>query len=243
MGAWWHRQQVQCCPAASILSTRPATIPRPLPLYACPFAGGFLLTYSLSRALTLPEPSARSIAIQAGLRNSALAAQLAMLHFPAFPLAALPCALSACVHSVLGSLLASWWQARVPNPAPPEEPAGGSALLALAAAVCAPAGAAARAASAAVAGLRPPARQAAAPGAPPRRARANNPYAMNIIMVGAECAPWSKTGALVGWLWAFFAPPRRSAHARILRGVWSRHPPHPLVTLLLHAALQAAWAT
>ena len=55
------------------------------------------------------------------------------------------------------------------------------------------------------------------------RARANNPYAMNIIMVGAECAPWSKTGALVGWLWAGPALalplPCLGARDRIGRGV------------------------
>jgi starch synthase len=36
----------------------------------------------------------------------------------------------------------------------------------------------------------------AAPPAPEQPPRPANPNAMNIVMVGAECAPWSKTGGL-----------------------------------------------
>ena len=35
--------------------------------------------------------------------------------------------------------------------------------------------------------------------APPQAGRPKgNPHAMNVVMVGAECAPWSKTGASQG---------------------------------------------
>ena len=37
---------------------------------------------------------------------------LAQRHFPADPLAAVPCAISSVVHSVLGSALAGWWRLR-----------------------------------------------------------------------------------------------------------------------------------
>lgn len=80
-----------------------------------PSAGGFALGYSLSRGLGLPETAARSHAIQAGQRNSALAAQLALTHFAAHPLAAVPCALSACVHTGLAGVAAWYWQQHQPE--------------------------------------------------------------------------------------------------------------------------------
>ena len=44
------------------------------------------------------------------MRNSALAGQLAVTAFSAHPAAALPCALSACVHTVLGTLAALYFK-------------------------------------------------------------------------------------------------------------------------------------
>jgi hypothetical protein len=44
------------------------------------------------------------------MQNSALGAVLATAHFPAHPLAAVPCAISACTHSLLGSMLAAVWR-------------------------------------------------------------------------------------------------------------------------------------
>ncbi|GAB4816235.1 hypothetical protein N2152v2_003281 [Parachlorella kessleri] len=75
-------------------------------------AGGFLFGYNFSRLLGLPERAARTNSIEVGMQNSALGALLASLHFPAHPLAAVPCAISACMHSILGSLLAAWWRTR-----------------------------------------------------------------------------------------------------------------------------------
>ncbi len=48
------------------------------------------------------------------MQNSTLGAVLASLHF-SDPLVAVPCAISACCHSVLGSLLAAFWRDRVPE--------------------------------------------------------------------------------------------------------------------------------
>ena len=45
------------------------------------------------------------------MQNSGLATVLARAHF-ASPLTAIPCAISAVVHSVIGSLLAAYWRLR-----------------------------------------------------------------------------------------------------------------------------------
>lgn len=73
-------------------------------------AGGFLLGYAASRALGLSESVCRTNSIEVGMQNSTLGAVLAALHF-ADPLTAAPCAVSACTHSILGSLLAGAWRA------------------------------------------------------------------------------------------------------------------------------------
>ena len=59
-----------------------------------------------------PVIAARTISIETGMQNSGLGAFLAKRHFPAEPLTAVPAAISALVHSVLGSLLAAWWRLR-----------------------------------------------------------------------------------------------------------------------------------
>ena len=46
------------------------------------------------------------------MQNSGLGAALAREHFAALPLAALPCAISATFHSVIGSVLAGLWRLR-----------------------------------------------------------------------------------------------------------------------------------
>jgi BASS family bile acid:Na+ symporter len=80
-------------------------------LHALGFASG----YFASRALGLPERQARTLSIEVGMQNSALGAVLAVAHFPALAGAAAPCAVSACVHSLLGSGLAAWWSQREPR--------------------------------------------------------------------------------------------------------------------------------
>ena len=47
--------------------------------------------------------------LQVGMQNSALGALLATLHFPD-PLTPVPCAISACTHSIVGSGIAAYWR-------------------------------------------------------------------------------------------------------------------------------------
>ena len=57
-------------------------------------------------------PSARAhvaSGLQVGMQNSALGALLATLHFPD-PLTPVPCAISACTHSIVGSGIAAYWR-------------------------------------------------------------------------------------------------------------------------------------
>jgi bile acid:Na+ symporter, BASS family len=71
--------------------------------------GGFLFGYVFSRALRMPETTCRTNSIEVGMQNSTLGASLALMHF-ADPLTAAPCAISACMHSVIGSALAGAWR-------------------------------------------------------------------------------------------------------------------------------------
>jgi len=70
---------------------------------------GFLLGYFSARLLGYDTLVRRTVSIEVGMQNSGLGTVLARGHF-ADPLTALPCALSATVHSVLGSILAAAWR-------------------------------------------------------------------------------------------------------------------------------------
>ncbi|MBM3845069.1 MAG: bile acid:sodium symporter family protein [Verrucomicrobia bacterium] len=76
--------------------------------------GGFALGYLLARVLRFEEPVARTISIEVGMQNSGLGVVLAQAHFTdkatGVCLAAVPCAISSIVHSVIGSLLAGLWR-------------------------------------------------------------------------------------------------------------------------------------
>jgi bile acid:Na+ symporter, BASS family len=74
--------------------------------------GGFALGYFFSRLLRCDELTSRTISVEVGMQNSGLGAALAREHFATLPLAALPCALSATFHSVIGSVLAGLWRMR-----------------------------------------------------------------------------------------------------------------------------------
>lgn len=76
--------------------------------------GGFALGYGLSKLLGVKERQARTNSIEVGMQNSALGAVLATLHF-ADPLTAVPCAISATMHSLLGSTLAGFWRLTDPE--------------------------------------------------------------------------------------------------------------------------------
>lgn len=77
-------------------------------------ATGFGLGYFVSRAMGLQEKVCRTNSIEVGMQNSALAGVLATLHF-ADPTVAAPCAISACTHATLGSLLAGFWRLSTPE--------------------------------------------------------------------------------------------------------------------------------
>jgi BASS family bile acid:Na+ symporter len=73
---------------------------------------GFAAGYGLPKALGgYGESTSRTISIETGMQNSALAVVLAQ-SIGAPPLAALPGAISALTHSCLGSLMAAYWRIR-----------------------------------------------------------------------------------------------------------------------------------
>jgi BASS family bile acid:Na+ symporter len=72
---------------------------------------GFSLGYALSRWAGFSTKTSRTMSIEVGMQNSALGVVLASAHF-GDPLVAVPCAISATVHSVLGSGLAGMWRYR-----------------------------------------------------------------------------------------------------------------------------------
>jgi BASS family bile acid:Na+ symporter len=72
-------------------------------------AGGFGIGYLLPRLFGYEESIRRTTSIEVGMQNSGLGAVLATRHF-ANPLTALPSAISATMHSLIGSLLAARWR-------------------------------------------------------------------------------------------------------------------------------------
>ena len=92
--------------AAALRSAGPTLLLAVVALHA----GGFALGYGASAAAGFPERVRRTVSIEVGMQNSALGCVLALAHFGAE--AAMPAALSATVHSVLGSMLAGFWRYR-----------------------------------------------------------------------------------------------------------------------------------
>lgn len=72
---------------------------------------GFALGYWVARLTGWDKIVARTASIEVGMQNSGLGVVLARKHF-ADPLTALPCAISAVFHSVIGSVIAGWWRLR-----------------------------------------------------------------------------------------------------------------------------------
>ena len=72
--------------------------------------GGFGLGYALARLMKFDEQSSRTVSIEVGMQNSGLGTALATKHFAALPLAAVPCAVSAVTHCILGSIAAGVWR-------------------------------------------------------------------------------------------------------------------------------------
>jgi BASS family bile acid:Na+ symporter len=104
--------------AAAVRTSGPRLLLAVTVLHACGFAVG----RGIGRAAGYPAATGRAISIEVGMQNSGLGVVLAQRHFPAEPLAAVPCAISSVVHSVIGSILAGWWRlsaADVTSSAPP----------------------------------------------------------------------------------------------------------------------------
>ena len=76
--------------------------------------GAFTFGYLFAKVFGYPENVRRTISIEVGMQNSGLASVLAKMHF-ANPLTAIPCAISAVTHSVIGSLAAAIWRIREPK--------------------------------------------------------------------------------------------------------------------------------
>ena len=74
-------------------------------LHSMAFASG----YGFALLLGYDKLIRRTISIEVGMQNSGLATVLARSHF-ANPLTAIPCAISAVTHSVIGSMAAAWWR-------------------------------------------------------------------------------------------------------------------------------------
>jgi BASS family bile acid:Na+ symporter len=72
--------------------------------------GGFLLGYYFAKVFGYTRQSARTISIEVGMQNSGLAMVLAKQAFPLLPLAPIVGAVSAVMHSLLGSVLAVLWR-------------------------------------------------------------------------------------------------------------------------------------
>lgn len=75
-------------------------------------AGGFGLGYLVAAVFGPPPAVRRTVSIEVGMQNSGLGAVLARSHFADLVAAPLPAAISATMHSVIGSILAVHWRRR-----------------------------------------------------------------------------------------------------------------------------------
>ncbi len=71
--------------------------------------GGFFLGYIVGVLFKRDQSECRTFSIEVGMQNSGLGMALASRHFSHLPMVPTPCALSAVVHCLIGSLLAFWW--------------------------------------------------------------------------------------------------------------------------------------
>jgi BASS family bile acid:Na+ symporter len=96
--------------AALLLSTSTGLLPRIVAAVLGLHCLGFLAGYMVPKfGLKFGEKTSRTISIETGMQNSALAVVLAR-SIGAPPIASLPGALSATAHSCLGSILAAYWR-------------------------------------------------------------------------------------------------------------------------------------
>lgn len=78
-------------------------------------AGGFFLGYIIPRVIREEESVCRTLSIEVGMQNSGLGMALASKHFSAMPMVPAPCALSAVMHCIIGSILAAIWNRDKPE--------------------------------------------------------------------------------------------------------------------------------
>ena len=103
LGLFWSTLEVVLLPVALGLGLLGAV--------ASAHALGFGIGFFIAGLAHGCGATARTISIEVGMQNSGLGAVLAQAHF-ANPLTAVPSAISAVVHSVLGSALAAYWSRR-----------------------------------------------------------------------------------------------------------------------------------
>lgn len=75
--------------------------------------GGLLVGYLIGRIMRLPRAKCTAISIEVGMQNSGLASSLAVMHFAAFPLAAIPGAIFSVWHNISGSVVARLFSRRL----------------------------------------------------------------------------------------------------------------------------------
>ena len=71
--------------------------------------GGFFLGFVIPRLIRQKKSVCRTLSIEVGMQNSGLGMALASKHFSAMPMVPAPCALSAVMHCIIGSILAAVW--------------------------------------------------------------------------------------------------------------------------------------
>lgn len=70
---------------------------------------GLAVGFTVGRLLRLPKPKRVALSIEVGMQNSGLASSLAVLHFAAYPLAAIPGAVFSVWHNISGALAAKFY--------------------------------------------------------------------------------------------------------------------------------------
>ncbi len=71
---------------------------------------GLSTGFLIGKLLHIPKPKCVALSIEVGMQNSGLASSLAVLHFAAYPLAAIPGALFSVWHNISGALAAKLYQ-------------------------------------------------------------------------------------------------------------------------------------
>ncbi|MDN4493106.1 bile acid:sodium symporter family protein [Ureibacillus aquaedulcis] len=71
---------------------------------------GYLLGYLVGKLFKMKYEDKKAIAVEVGMQNSGLGAQLAMAHFD--PVAAVPSAIFSFWHNISGPILATYWSSR-----------------------------------------------------------------------------------------------------------------------------------